>query len=70
MAVHNKDEQMLDYLLNKFTLEGKVVSYPIWNTDALFFILRGTILEGWYKGIEIVLKGDCAEHLFLAKDYY
>lgn len=61
---------MLNYLLNQYSQEGKVVAYPLWNSDHLAFILRGVIEEQWLEGIDVVLKGNCAHHLYLSMDYY
>jgi len=70
LCVHNKDGDMLNYLLNSFSQEGKVVAYPLWNSEQLSFILRGVIAEQWLEGLTIVLKGNCAQHLYLCMDYF
>jgi hypothetical protein len=63
---------MFEYLLNDFCLEekNKIYAYPLWNSEVLSFILKGVIMESWTEGINIVLKGACAEHLFLSMDYF
>lgn len=61
---------MLNFLLNQFSQEGKIVAYPLWNSEHFSFILRGVIEEEWTDGIEVVLKGNLAQHLYLSCDYY
>lgn len=60
LTVHNEDQDMLNYLLNKFGEGGMIVSYPLWNSEQLSFILRGAVIEQWKEGITTILKGNLA----------
>jgi hypothetical protein len=60
---------MLDYLLNQYSADSSIVAFPLWNSEHLSFILRGVFHEFWPEGIEIVLKGKTALHLFSAMTY-
>ena len=32
--------------------------------------MKGIVAERWLEGIDIVLKGNCAQHIYLCMDYY
>ncbi|CDW78869.1 UNKNOWN [Stylonychia lemnae] len=70
LAINNKDYNMLNYLLNQFSQDGKFVSYPIWNSEQLSYVLTGVIAEKWIEGIDVVLKGNCSQHIYLNMDYH
>jgi len=36
----------------------------------LFYVLNGAVFEDWEMGINIILKGNLAQHLYLGMDYY
>ena len=70
IAIHNRDDTMLTYLLNDYSYDGKLIAYPLWNSECLSYILKGVIAENWTQGIDIVLKGNLAYHLYGGMDYF
>ena len=45
------------------------MAYPVWNTDVLSFLLKGCVSERWLEGVSTVLRGNCAQHVYLCMDY-
>jgi len=62
MSVHNRDPELLDYLLNRH--------WQLWNSECLGYILRGTISEQWAEGVKLVLGGQCAIKIYSGMDYF
>jgi len=70
LCINNKDGETLNYLLNEFGQEGSHGCYPLWNSEQVLYILKGAVAERWLDGVDVVLKGNCAQHVYLCMDYF
>lgn len=70
LVITNKDQQMLDYLLNDLSTEVTHLSMPFWNSDSLIYVLKGCVSESWLEGLTLTLLGPTAKHIFLSMDYF